>query len=66
MRPVGGNVVLSIGDCVQQRWESPATGTVISVQPSFAFGEDVQCCEVEFQDERRWILSINLVRVGRA
>jgi hypothetical protein len=63
-KAVGGNVVLSVGDCVRQRWESlESTGTVMSVQPSFTFGESVQCCEVAFQSERRWILSLNLVRV---
>jgi len=57
--------VFNIGDSVQQRWECLAsTGTVVSVQPSFAFGESVQCCEVKFEGERRWILSLNLARAS--
>ncbi len=58
--------MFSIGDCVQQRWECLVSpGTVVSVQPSFAFGESVQCCQVEFEGKRRWILSLNLVRASR-
>ena len=57
--------MLSVGDCVQPRWECLAsTGTVVSVQPSFALGESVQYCEVEFEGERRWILSLNLARAS--
>jgi hypothetical protein len=62
---IQGGVVLSVGDCVQQQWEClESTGTIVSVQPSFAFGESVQCCEVEFEGQRRWILSLNLVRAS--
>jgi hypothetical protein len=55
--------VLRAGDCVQERLECPESrGTVLSVQPSISFGEDVQYCEVDFNGKRRWILSLNLVR----